>query len=364
MALSKPQLGIQSPIHCQLCEQDSKISWKCFECDLLMCSACKFKIHPKIKTAGEHRIISIKDIGSVSPSNKDPVNVDITIVEVYQTKLDAVFNLAVSLDGSLWIGNGDHKKGIRLFSSHTGLQHVKCEGNKLKVISSFNTDVRDIAVTPDNDLIIAAFDSILKQIKNGTNKVEDTVFDMDSDLTTCIHVTRKNKMIVGGLSKNKGRVIVMDHKGNRENVYGEDQAQGISFSRPSRITSTSNDNIFVAEENPPNGRGRVVVIGQGKILNIYFGHSVVNTVDKPFKPCDLTTTPVDNVIVVDFKTNGLHILNSSGLLFTYINTKEKGITTPVSIGLAMAGNVCMLYIGCPEREGKDAKIYKLNMIGC
>ncbi|VDI63346.1 Hypothetical predicted protein [Mytilus galloprovincialis] len=375
MALSKPQLGIQSPILCQLCEREPKISWKCLECDLLMCNACKNNIHPKIKTAGEHMILDFKDIGkisspsknigSTSPSSKDPANIDITLVEEYKTNLDGIFHLAISLDGSLWIGNGDHKKGIRLFSSHTGLQKVKCEGNKLKVTSSFNSYISGIAITPGNDLLIATRGSILKQIKSGTNKIIDTVFDLGSGLPSSIHVTRKNKVIVGTyVTEEKSTVVVMNHEGNCENVYGEDQTKGVSFSSTTNITSTSNDHIFVVEELIGNTEGRVFVLGQGNLITIYSGHSVINTVDIPFKPCDLTTTPADNVIVVDFNSNTLHILNSSGQLMTYISTGDKGILTPISIGLAMAGNVCMLYIGCPESESKDAKLYKLNMIGC
>ncbi|CAG2212850.1 unnamed protein product [Mytilus edulis] len=134
MAVSNPQLGIQSPIQCQLCVQDKQISFKCLECDLLMCSACKNDIHPKIKTATEHRIIHIKDIGktsiprtnigSASSSNKDNnqtsdpskecTNVHVTVVEEYQTKIKEVSQLALGLDDSFWLGDGDHQKDIIL----------------------------------------------------------------------------------------------------------------------------------------------------------------------------------------------------------------------------------------------------------
>ncbi|VDI07046.1 Hypothetical predicted protein [Mytilus galloprovincialis] len=107
MALSRPLLGVQSPIQCQLCQQGAKISWKCLECDLLMCSSCKNNVHPKIKTAKEHRVIDIKDNGlfeDKSASNKSIVSVDLHVVEVFQTKLEYVAYLAMSLDDSLWIG--------------------------------------------------------------------------------------------------------------------------------------------------------------------------------------------------------------------------------------------------------------------
>ncbi|XP_063397238.1 uncharacterized protein LOC134681527 [Mytilus trossulus] len=350
MASSKPQLGIQSPVHCQLCERDPKISWKCLECDLLMCSACKNNIHTKIKTAGEHRILAIKDIGS-SPSSV-PSKIDMALVETYQTKLNPVQELAVSSDGSLWISDGHRKKRIRLFTSHTGLQKVRCEGNELKVISCFNTGVFDIAVTPDNDLLIADDESKLKLIKSGTNKVVDSVYDLDPSYPVAIHVTRKNKIIVG---TGGGKVVVMDKNGKHEKVYEKGSTKD-TLVYPWQITATSNDDIFIVDYKTENNK-RVVVLGRENIINTYFGHSVINTEDRPFYPHDLTTTPSDNVIVAD-GCNFLHILNSFGYLVTYVNIEDKGVRFPYCIGLATEEQSCMLYIGTFE------KIHKLNLIGC
>lgn len=363
MALSKPQLGIQSPIQCQLCERDPKISWKCFECDLLMCNECNSNIHPKIKTTGEHKIVAIKDIGC-SPSVV-PSKVDMTLVKTYTTKLEEVCVLAISSDGSLWISDGYSKKRIRLFSSHTGLQKVKCEGNKMKVISSFNTVIHDFAVTPGDDLIMVTDGSKLIQIKSGTKKVVDTVYNVEPYEPVSIHVTKKYKVIVGvSLGTEKGKVIVMDQEGNREKVYGEDHTKRISMIYPNKITATSNDNIFVIDDVKDETKEikRVVVLANEDTINTYCGHSFTNTEDNPFNPYDLTTTPSDYVIVLDLEDT-LHILNSSGQLMTYINTEDKGLSLPCSMGLAMEDQSCILYIGTFEDEGKDAKIYKFNLRG-
>ncbi|XP_071133011.1 uncharacterized protein [Mytilus edulis] len=369
MALSKPQLGIQSPLQCQLCERDSKISWKCLECDLLMCSSCKNNIHPKFKTAGEHRIIAIKDIDSTSSLSKDSANVDITVVEEYQSHLNAIVQLAISLDDSLWIGEGFHKKGVRLFSSHKALQKVKCEGNKLKVISSFNIQVYGIAITPDNDLLIATDGQFLKKIKSGTNKILDTVYDLKTYHPGTIYVTRNNKIIVGVVvTETKCMVLVMDQKGNHEKVYGEGQTGSISFRYTFKITSTNDGHIFVIDQLDNDGDGRVVVLRPEGTINTYSGHSAINTQDTEFSPTDLTTTPSDKVIVVDLASSTLHILNSSGNLITYISTtdKQRIVQNPCTIGLAMVGQFCMIYLGTTTKEDskEKGKLYKLNLIGC
>lgn len=342
-----------------------------------MCSACKTNIHPKIKTDREHRIIAIKDIGNTLLSNKgvgstpgstkDFTNVDLTVVGEYKTNLDSILQIAMSLDDSLWISDGVPKKGIRLFAPHSGLQKVKCEGNKLKVISNFNIQIYCLAITPDNDLLIATDASILKQIKSGTNKIIDTVFDLTPCDPVSIHITRQNRVVIGADDDGKGMVIAMDHKGKREKIYGDCENGSVSFTIPWRITSTSNDNMFVSDLFNNQYKGRVVVLGPGDFINTYSGHPDINTEDRPFTPSDLTTTPADNVIIVDSNSSTLHILNTSGELITYISTKDTGIVeNPFCIGLAMAGHFCMLYIGTMNEEGNTGKVklYKLNLKGC
>ncbi|XP_071170001.1 uncharacterized protein [Mytilus edulis] len=63
MAFSQSIRKGQIPINCGLCETDRPIKWKCLECDLLLCNHCKEKVHLRVKTAKDHRIIDIKEIG-------------------------------------------------------------------------------------------------------------------------------------------------------------------------------------------------------------------------------------------------------------------------------------------------------------
>lgn len=373
MALSRPLLGIQSPIQCPLCEQGAKISWKCLECDLLMCSTCKNNVHPKIKTAKEHRIIDIKEIGlcdEKSTTNESKVSVELHVVEEFQTKLGCFSYLAVSLDDSLWIGDGEYKRGFKLFSSHTGLQKVKTVGNKLQVISSFNILAGNISMTPNNDLLIITDGATIKQIKNQANKITDSAYAISQPYQPMVvHVTRKYKVIVGVFDErydHTSLILVMNLEGDRERVYGDDQAKNISFNLPSKITDTNIDNIFVIDTiNTDTFEGTVKVLGLDNIINTYSGHSVINTKSKPFTPTSLATSPADNVIIADIDSNVLHILNASGELMTYISTLDRGIDGPFSICLTMAGQFCILYIGTSANVGgKDkGKLYKLNIVG-
>lgn len=372
MALSRPLLGVQSPIQCQMCTHDAKISWKCLECDLLMCSECKNSVHSQAKTTKEHRIINIKEIGlydnkNASASNENNICVALHVLEEFQTKLGYVECLAVSSDDYLWIGDGKHKEIIPIFNSHTGLQKVKTANNKLKVISSFNIELVSISMTPNNDLLIVTKGSRLKQIKNRESKITDTGFDFEPYELLAVHVTSKYKVILGVWDErdNTCLVWVMNHAGKQERAYGKNETKNISFNKVLRITDTSNDNIFVIDTDNEKLNGSIIVLGLDNIINTYAGQPVINTEELPFTPTDLATTPADNVIIVDENICVLHVLNASGELITYINTEDKGILFPNSICLTMAGQFCILCQATTSKEGIEhkGKLYKLNITG-
>ncbi|XP_071136379.1 tripartite motif-containing protein 2-like [Mytilus edulis] len=377
MAMSRPQ--VQCPIQCQLCEGEPKVKWKCLDCDLLMCSKCKDKVHSKFKSEKDHRIIDIKDIGQQSKGvyqqdkkntsqpelgvPSPPTNVKLINIKEYKTKMLNIRFLAVSLDGSLWIGDGDMEKGFHLFTSHTALQNVKLVGDKVKVISSFNIEVCDIAVSPTNDILLATGEKILKQIKAGSNKVSDSVYFVELSYIKSVHVTKDGRVIVG---RNKV-VIVMDTDGNHLTRYMEDKNNKPIFDGNIWcITSTLNGNIFVAK--PYSNNPRVVVLGKGDAISYYTGHPSINRYNA-FWPEAVITTPMDNVIVADFSSHTLHILDNTGHLLTIYNTKDRGIEYPRSLAITMEGNFAVLYIGCRntgscEDSSDTGRLYKMNIIGC
>ncbi|XP_071136374.1 uncharacterized protein [Mytilus edulis] len=352
MAMSLPQ-G-QCPVQCQLCEGDPKVKWKCLDCDLLMCSKCKDKVHSKFKSEKDHRIIYIKDVGQQSKSvdqqdkevtgrseagvGSSPTNVKLINIKEYKT-ID-IQSLAVSLDGSLWIGNGDEEEGFHPFTSHTALQNIKLVGDKLKIISGFNLLIWDVAVTPNNDILLATGEQRLKQIKAGSNKVSDSVYFVELSYIKSVHATKDGLVIVGG----DNVVVVMDTDGKH-------------------LASTLNDNIFVTDPNP-----RVVVLGKENAISNYTGHPSINR-HSAFDPRSVITTPMDNVIVADYSSHTLHILDNTGHLLTTYNTKDIGIEYPRPLAITMEGPFAVLYIGCRntgscEDSSDTGQLYKRNIMGC
>lgn len=56
----------QVALLCQFCEIESRIKWKCLDCDKMMCQRCREKIHPKFPSANCHTIVDIKDVSKHS----------------------------------------------------------------------------------------------------------------------------------------------------------------------------------------------------------------------------------------------------------------------------------------------------------
>jgi hypothetical protein len=107
--------------------------------------------------------------------------------------------LFYSDDNSLWIGTGSSRK-LFYFSAPKALQKVAIERNKLKIKSSFNIMVYNIAMTSDNDLLVVTDGPRLKQINSKTGILEDSKYSVDPALQpTFVHITRDNSKVIIGL---------------------------------------------------------------------------------------------------------------------------------------------------------------------
>ncbi|VDI23046.1 Hypothetical predicted protein [Mytilus galloprovincialis] len=382
MAMSQPQE--QCPIQCQLCEVDPMIKWKCLDCDLLMCSKCKDKIHSKFKSEKEHKIIDIKDVGrhdkTVDQKRKEMDQEDQKLVSIsglqtagvssaltndklinvkqYQTEMLNIHFLGLSVDGSLWIGDGA-KRDLHYIC--TSLQNVQLLRDKVTVISRFNMVILGIAVTPSNDILMATGKPRLMQIKAGSNRVSESVYCEDmSRYIQCVHASKDGRVIMGG-----GKfVVVMDTCGKYLTRYENDKNKKPIFKGPlvCSITSTSNGNIFIIEYFHEG----VVMLGKGDVIDIYTGNPVYNYNIGSFNPISVVTTPMDNVLVADNGNHTLHILDNNCQLLTVCNIRDIGIKSPASLAIIMEGPFPVLYIGCHvcESNPETGKLFKMNIMEC
>ncbi|XP_063420854.1 tripartite motif-containing protein 46-like [Mytilus trossulus] len=145
------------------------------------------------------------------------LSVDMVINKTHQTDLSTVTYLYPSIhhEKSMWIACSKDKV----------LKKVRPEKNKLKVIFSINTTVYGIAVLPSNDVLLSSGRTTLQQLRVTTGKLTDSSYNVDPLLSTGIHITSSNKVVVGGYHGKLGRqaVFVINNRGVRETVYEYDQ---------------------------------------------------------------------------------------------------------------------------------------------
>ncbi|CAG2226306.1 unnamed protein product [Mytilus edulis] len=277
--------------------------------------------------------------------------------------MDYIRCLAVSLDGSLWIGDGKVVFYPFTYVTHaTALQKVIVEDDKLKVISSFNVAVLDVAVTPTNDLLLATGESRLKQISQGSSKIIDSRYCADYAKLERVHVDASGLVVVTGEAPSPYKVVVliMNTDGSVVTVFDNDKNnKPIIDSYSQSITSTTNGNIFVVD-----GSKRVLVFGKTNIT-FYRGQHDTKLEEYPFDPQSVVTTMSDNVVVADFVNSVLHIINNVGHLLTICDIKDKGILHPISLAICLVGKSSELFIGCwTSKDTSDkANLCKINISG-
>ncbi|XP_076099230.1 uncharacterized protein LOC143068810 [Mytilus galloprovincialis] len=281
-------------------------------------------------------------------------NISLVVSKEYQSEIPAIVFLRPCADNSYWICN----------TKQNMLQKVKPDGAKLNKIFQNEIKVYGLAVLSSNDVLLVTDAPRPKQLTYTTGKLTDTVYDIAPFLLITIYITSDNKVVVGGvISKlERGAVFVMNEQGEHESVYENDQYNQPILNYPKRITSTRNGNLFVVDCSQTCSSGRVVVLEKGgDITNVFTGHLDINK-DRPFKPRDIVTTAMDNVVVKSLNDPCLYILNNQGYPVTYYNTCNIGIIYAYSLAFNTSGQLC---IGCSIAEGSTnkAKMYEVNISG-
>lgn len=222
------------------------------------------------------------------------------------------------------------------------------------------------------EILVSTSETRLKLINERTQKVTDSIFDVAPLVSRDVHISKNHNILIGARSPGpifpvRGRrvVIVMDQEGNHLTEYEFDRNCTRLFSLPYAISSTSYNNIFVADRLCDDGRGRVLVVGQdGNSINCYTGHDDFNTSDEQLYPQSVLATPSDNIVVTDCSNHEVHILNNEGDFISYCNVYDIGVTFPYSTVLSSAGK---LYIGCVSAEdestGGGAIIFEMEYSG-
>ena len=312
-------------------------------------------VNPKLSTVvefipGEINLSVIKELNGCLVDNdiNMPTEIRFHVMKQYTTYLSSISNLKCDKE-SVWIYDKNNR----------ALLNATVANGSLQIIRTINIDVDNMALLPTGDLLFLR--KKLLTISHTTGKTEDFKCEqsLENIITgTALHVTKDNKIIVGGTCNRQSAVLVMDMTGCHETVYCHDinklsrfyWVKNYSmFTNPIRVTSDSCHNVYVIDKHDYSG-DRVVVLGQAsEVRGIYCGCGKASD----FKAVDLVATELDNIIVLDIYSV-LHVIDSEGKCIKYQKLSDLGVKEAArSLDIDNKG---MLLVGCAGRNN-DAKIH-------
>lgn len=317
---------------CQQCQTLITKTWKCYDCDKVLCDQCIDSIHNKHHT-GRYR-------------NIDKQNNQVQILKViqhYKTHLRDINWICSCTDDSMWIAD---------YYNQT-VHFIKVEGDKMNQELRIKTSVKGMTISASGDLLLSTWETArLQQINEKKGNKCDTVYDVTPLHPRAIHVNDQGKVIVGGFSEIRAAVIVMDKQGQKLQKYEYDNKRNPIFACPCSITCTSNGYLHVADRMDDNC---VITLNEkGDVKSIYKGNSAAK--DRQFFPLHVITSSRDNVIVLDSNCY-LHILSNTGQFLLLYNMIYDGITRPMSLAINFTG---LLWIG--SRDNETSSLYLVNLM--
>lgn len=345
----------QVPISCNLCNENP-ITWKCEECDILMCDSCKNRIHERMKSTKDHEVISVFN-KEEDPSASIEVSSEVIsyIFHSYTTDIP-VGNLLCSDEDIVYIaGSKNFNKLIK----------VKMLKRSLRTLMSFEIPTFDIAANEHGGVLFTHISrepespiSIL--LSSGEIK---TVLDPTPMRLLAIHLTKDNELICG-LREQGDPFPLHDFSVRQVVIFGIDYKKKMTFETdtkgrkffayPGRIRTDSKMDIYIVDWRDKDHNGKIVAIGgNGRLKFTYRGPNNFEI----FKPMSIVVTPSDNIVLSEKHNHALLVLNSKGALISLQCVRDINITYPIALCIDSEG---FLLIGC-FHENDTGKIHAVRI---
>ncbi|XP_071136251.1 uncharacterized protein [Mytilus edulis] len=264
--------GGQVPVYCSLCEESTRIEWKCLNCDMLMCDKCKEKIHVKFKFAKDHKVVSIEEVGlhkdeidfSNISCNKHPVQ---SCVMFCKSCVYLVCPLCISEthDGH---GLVTIKKGYEILIGKLKTRG-KNMGTNINKLEKRKEEVKDVDRTE-----LSKFENTMKKIKDQnvrlkkevdqhTKKLETELIKKWEDLHRCTETEEKEvSLLIESLASKKLEVDDIIQSNDGKIVF----VDGVGLVQSMEETVTSPDTKF--DSIPIFLPGQITLYNFGSLENV------------------------------------------------------------------------------------------------
>ncbi|XP_052106187.1 uncharacterized protein LOC127738823 [Mytilus californianus] len=362
--MAKSTKTAQTPISCQLCNNDAVINWKCIDCELWLCDNCKINVHSRFKSSEKHRVVSTEDIGNDITSHLKALHISEVISSVfntYQTELPCIHKIVCSDDDVVFLLSNSDTQNHHLIQA-------KLRKDSIKVLQQFDIECQDFAVNRDSEIIFAPTSRSELKAKSRTGDVR-TILKASPLMILAIYLNKHGELLLG--LRDKGpkypvtdfctrQVVILDTDYKRKSTFEYDDSGMKLFSYADRIVSDSKNNIYVVDVINDKCHGQIVCLDMnGKKKFIYKGYSILNTPDTPLIPCDIAITPKHVLLISDWGNHAVHALTEKGEICGLQRTKSLGILFPCSLSFDSEG---FLLIGCEVDQGETNQRAKIHAV--
>ena len=144
--------------------------------------------------------------------------------------------------GTFWISD----------SKNEFVEHVTFADDLIHVNKKINVWACDLALASSGELVLSTLDDSLRLIQQKSEKVKQSNICMFPLVTTCLNISKDNKIIVGvrengsvDPEREHRKIIVLDTSGKHEMVYDLDCNNLHISNMPLRLTTDKDNNIYV-----------------------------------------------------------------------------------------------------------------------
>nr|XP_022343915.1 uncharacterized protein LOC111136994 isoform X3 [Crassostrea virginica] len=257
------------------------------------------------------------------------LSLSVTKVREYSVPgVGSVYHVSVDKSGRLWVSDWSGN-----------LVKTDLQGNLLQKIQTSGREEGYHTATQDGDLIYTDKDK--KKIYRITPDKKINEFIKTGDWTpVSVHSSRINGDILVGMIKQVGSIINKEAKVTRyskagkelQNIQRDNQEQEL-YSYPRYITENINGDICTSDYN----KEAVVVVNKS-------GQHRFSYTDQGsgFRPWGICTDVLGHILVCDFYSNTVDLLDQDGGFLSVILSSQQGITSPRGVCVDDENN---LYVG-------------------
>ncbi|XP_065929288.1 tripartite motif-containing protein 2-like [Magallana gigas] len=216
--------------------------------------------------------------------------------------VDSVYHLSLGKSGRLWVSDGDGN-----------LVQTDLQGNQLQEIQTSCSGEGNHTVTQEGDLIYTDRDNkVINRITSG-NKITEFI-ETGNWRPLSIHSSHINGDILVGMQL--GKVTRYNMTGKEiQNIERDNKGQEL-YSYPHYITENINGDICTSDLFK---QAVVVVNKSGQHRFSYKGQGSV------FNPCGICTDVLGHILVCDYLSDTVDLLDQDGQFLCVLLTKQQGV---------------------------------------